>query len=148
MPTTVITPSNADTYIRAAAPAVNYGANITIDAGDSATGFGVHRSLLRFDLSAIPPGSKVISVTLQLILVADDSNAVVTVSLYRVLRNWTELGATWNTYDGANAWATAADTTTASFQSPATPRRSAPATRHCWSTRFPTNPTISRSTSW
>ncbi|MCB1130831.1 MAG: DNRLRE domain-containing protein, partial [Verrucomicrobiae bacterium] len=67
------------------------------------------RSLLRFDLGALPTGSTL-----------DAANLVLTVSgtfggnpngeamnVYRLTQAWTEGGVTWNNYDGTNPWATA-----------------------------------------
>jgi hypothetical protein len=64
-------------------------------------------SLLKFDLSSIPANAIVNSATLTMTVQANDSYLVDdTVSVHRVKQNWTEDGATWNTYDGSNSWNT------------------------------------------
>lgn len=107
MPVTVIQPSNIDTMINANAPAVNYGANVGLYIGESAGSADKFRTLIRFDLSSIPPGSQILSAYLELYMYFDDSNSPTEYKVYRLLRAWTELGATWNTYDGVNNWETA-----------------------------------------
>ena len=87
------------------------------------------RTLLRWDLSALPEGVTVESASLELYRFGGDAAADMQIALYRVIRGWTEGtgddfwpgggyvpdGATWNTYDGSNSWSTAGsdyDTTT------------------------------------
>jgi hypothetical protein len=66
------------------------------------------RSLLRFDLSEIPPGAEIVSAELTLTAV----NGVLTTSpqtfsVYRVTKAWLEDQVTWANYLTATAWATA-----------------------------------------
>ncbi len=61
-----------------------------------------YRTLLQFDLSAVPPTVSVQTATLELQLKSFGSTDVV--EAHRVLRDWTEMGATWNDYDGVNTW--------------------------------------------
>ncbi len=61
-----------------------------------------YRTLLQFDLSAVPPTVSVQTATLELYLRNFDLSDVV--EAHRVLRDWTEMGATWNDYDGVNTW--------------------------------------------
>jgi hypothetical protein len=64
-------------------------------------------SLLKFNLSSIPANATINSATLTLTVQANASYLVDdTVSIHRVKQNWTEDGATWNTYDGSNLWNT------------------------------------------
>jgi hypothetical protein len=61
----------------------------------------VTATLMSFDVSGVPVGSVVQSVALDLTVLDDDG----TFPIYEALQPWTETGATWNTYDGTNAWA-------------------------------------------
>jgi hypothetical protein len=83
----------ADSYVRQSQPGLNYGSAtwMSVDRQD--------RSLLRFDLSGIPPGATVLSATLTLCLpVAPGGAGVGRVhTLRRVTSAWTESGVTWNT---------------------------------------------------
>ncbi|MGI9232620.1 MAG: DNRLRE domain-containing protein, partial [Woeseiaceae bacterium] len=63
-----------------------------------------YRALLQFDLSGLPPTATIQSATLELYLNSATSADVV--EAHRLLRDWTESGVTWDTYDGANSWAT------------------------------------------
>ena len=95
----------SDTDMSLPSPNNNYGANagMTINAGQ-----GV--ALVRFDLSTIPAGSVILSAQFSLY---HTSGSTDTAGIFTVTRPWTEgtgvagSGATWNTYDGANAWTTA-----------------------------------------
>ena len=74
-------------------------------------------SLVQFNLAAIPVGAKVISAQLQLYhTVTETPGTDAGVSVHRVSRDWLEGthsgsgsadGATWDTWDGTNAWTTA-----------------------------------------
>jgi len=79
---------------------------------------GSHRnSLVQFNLAAIPVGAKVISAQLQLYhTVTETPGTDAGVTVHRVSRDWLEGthsgsgsadGATWDTWDGTNAWTTA-----------------------------------------
>jgi len=67
------------------------------------------RALLRFDLSAIPPGQVIQSASLQLYLryVQSGSGSAATnrIGLHRVAASWTETGVTWNNQPGHSATA-------------------------------------------
>lgn len=98
--------SAADNLIRSSAPTTNYGANIAFIIGDS--GLDTDRGLIKWDLSTIPTTAIVTDATLT--LTVNDGSAATngrTLRAFRVLRNWTEGGSTWNTYDGSNNWGTA-----------------------------------------
>lgn len=81
----------ADTFINQGAPDNNAGANAWFDAGTDGVG-GVRRGLLRFDLTAIPPGSTVTSAVLQLtvIKVPLTGPANSTFDLFRLTTGWDE----------------------------------------------------------
>jgi hypothetical protein len=85
---------------------------------------GRDRTLIRFDLTDIPPGSTIHTATLRLAAhpgyhanVAGDP-----VEIFRAVQPWTELGAVWTRYDITNAWnqpgGDAVGTSGASFASP------------------------------
>ncbi|MGI9203362.1 MAG: DNRLRE domain-containing protein, partial [Woeseiaceae bacterium] len=63
-----------------------------------------YRTLLQFDLSALPPSATVQAAILELDLKNHGSTDVV--EAHRVLRNWTENGVTWNDHDGTSSWST------------------------------------------
>lgn len=62
------------------------------------------RALLQFDLSALPSAAVVQQATLALYLQSHGSTD--TVVAHRLMRDWTEMGATWKKYDGTNTWNT------------------------------------------
>ncbi len=88
-----------DTNIRAAQANLNFGTDVTMSAQA-----GQQRSLLQFDLSAIPATSVIQSAQLSLYRTNSGAN---TVTAYRLTRPWSEGTATWNNYDGVHPWATA-----------------------------------------
>jgi hypothetical protein len=63
-------------------------------------GTGRKRSLLRFDLSFLPPGAIVDSATFSIYRIDSEGNR--TVNLYRITANWTEDTVTWNNFGGYN----------------------------------------------
>jgi hypothetical protein len=69
----------------------------------------VQRGLIKFDLSSIM-GAVATSVVLSTFIIYDYALTTATISAYRLLRNWTLLGVTWNKYDGTNTWGTAGAT--------------------------------------
>lgn len=101
-----------DTLLDQGSPTVNSG-------GDAVWGVGnipaTYRTLIKFSLANIPAGSTINSATFSFF---EELNTYAintrTLSCYRVLRAWTEGGATWNKFDGSTDWGTAgcANTTT------------------------------------
>ena len=106
----------ADTYVEAVAPWANYGDRSRIEVGGSG-----HESLIRFDLSFFPPGSKVVSAydsttgalapgaKLELYRNSPDTSIAAGsfIDAHMINRTaWEEDRATLNTYDGVNAWPT------------------------------------------
>ncbi|MGI9289136.1 MAG: DNRLRE domain-containing protein [Pseudomonadales bacterium] len=63
-----------------------------------------YRTLLQFDLSALPASATVQTATLELYLQNFGSTDMV--KAHRLVRDWTEDGATWDDYDGTNSWNT------------------------------------------
>lgn len=104
--------ASVDTYIDEGAPAANFGGAATLRlALDNA---GNNEDILfKFDLSPIEKGSTIETARLDLWLNSEvgGAGALGTSYITRILdgnAGWTEGGATWNTQDGANAWAGAA----------------------------------------
>ncbi|MBN9686983.1 MULTISPECIES: CBM96 family carbohydrate-binding protein [unclassified Corallococcus] len=92
-PKQIILEPEADTYVRAASPGVNYGTaqNLIVDSAKAET-------YLRFNLSGIPAGSHIASVVMQT-LSYDGSSAGGDGSVYAHLvpdDTWSETGMTWN----------------------------------------------------
>ena len=98
-----------DTYIDEVNPAVNYGGNAQFRVQWTAIGQNLD-ILMKWDLSTIPPGSTIEIATLYLYLESEVGGAggIPSYGITRILSgnsDWTEAGCTWNTKDGANAWA-------------------------------------------
>ena len=68
---------------------------------------GKYRSLIKFNLASIPANATITSATLILRLNYQGGTTSNTMSVYPLLKNWTETGVTWNRYDGTNNWQTA-----------------------------------------
>lgn len=99
--------ANFDLSLRENAPTTNQNA-LGLGAGSSST--SLWNGLVGFDFSALVAlGVTDVSVaTLRLFIGADFATASSTMAVYRMIRTGvTETGATWNTYNGTNAWGTA-----------------------------------------
>jgi len=96
-----------DAYIRQFDPDRTFGdyggePSLVSGALGSRAQFEVRRALLRFDVSAIPPGAVVNSATLQMTVVMVPLSPVnSTFDIRRVLQSWTEGGVSWNSRSGA-----------------------------------------------
>jgi parallel beta-helix repeat protein len=86
-----------DTRLRSASPNETYGSGTSLYADSSP----LYATLLKWDLSAIPPGSTVQSVSLT-VNITDKSVDVF--EIYELKRNWVENEASWNIAAAANAW--------------------------------------------
>lgn len=108
-----------DTWITSSAPTTNYGNGTYMVVGENDTdGSGyINRALIKFDLSSIPASSVVTSATLYLTQQGEAAGNSRTMRIYRSKRAWTELGATYNKYDGTNNWATAGGMGAADYDS-------------------------------
>jgi hypothetical protein len=107
---TFVNKQAVDTYIRGkiGEQLKNYGADTTLAVrGDADTKV----SLVQFDLSVIPPASKVTAATLS--LYQTNANGSATVEVHRVTHSWTPGtrtgagtadGATWTAFDGIGSW--------------------------------------------
>lgn len=104
--TTVSLPANADTYLSQNSPSSHYGTNTTlmVDGDDPKGTDKDKRILIKFDLSQIPSGATILSANLIFRVVDASPN---TYKTQQLKRNWTETGASWNTYDGTNVWGSA-----------------------------------------
>ena len=70
---------------------------------------GTYRSLIKFDLSAIPSNAIVTHADIEFTMVLDGTARASQSGMllpYPLLRNWTELGSTYNKYDASNNWQT------------------------------------------
>ena len=108
--TLVIQPDSTagvDTMMLTDTPDTNYGTSVNIKSGEETVTVNTIRSLVKFDLSPIPAVATITSCTLALVVNEDRSSNTRVKHVYRQKRAWTELGATWNKYDGTNNWQTA-----------------------------------------
>lgn len=64
------------------------------------------RTLLRFDTSAVPEQAQVLRAKLGMYAESRDSTMPTAAELHQLTRSWNG-DATWNRYDGSNAWTTA-----------------------------------------
>lgn len=94
------------TFIREDAPTNNYGSN-TI-AEQYSYGVAVSRNdLLRFDETAITiPNDSVFAACTMFVYCATVLVGSPDPQAYQSLRDWTEGGATWSTYNGSDSWTT------------------------------------------
>ena len=106
--TVVIQPDAAageDTYMAFASSVQNYGTVTQVTTNSQSNGGA--RTLVRFNLSAVPPGATIVSATLELHYFFTRTSASESIRVHRVLRPWTELGVTWRSTDGVNNWTAA-----------------------------------------
>ncbi len=89
-----------DTYIDENNPTNNYGTNNEMRCRNN-TG-QIMRPLIQFNLSGIPTGAIIDNATLRMYITGNKTSQ--TVNIHHLTHNWTETGATWNTYDGVNNW--------------------------------------------
>ncbi len=87
-----------DTQILQAQPSTNYGSNVLMSVGQVNTSFE-EQSLLRFDLSAIPANSLIVSalVHLKKPIASDTAN----IDVHRVSAPWSQATATWSNIAGS-----------------------------------------------
>lgn len=76
------------------------GGNLTVIPFDGAG----KNSLVKFDFGSPPAGYAIDSAILTLTRNVDVNCLDATVSVWRAAKDWTEMGVTWNKYDGVNAW--------------------------------------------
>jgi uncharacterized repeat protein (TIGR01451 family) len=91
-----------DTHIAQASSVQNFGAAALLLSNSQSNAQG--RLALRFDLSGIPAGAIIQSAVMELYYASSRVTSTEALRLHRITRSWTELGATWRTYDGASNW--------------------------------------------
>ena len=99
---TVTLSASSDSLLHSANTTTNYETSTSLD---SATGTGDDAWVFKFDLSSIPAGSTIKSAVIRIYESLRGSGG--TFIFYRLVRDWTESGVTYNTYDGSNNWGTA-----------------------------------------
>ncbi|MFA6001736.1 MAG: DNRLRE domain-containing protein, partial [Thermoleophilia bacterium] len=107
-----------DTTFESNQPAWNRGAANWLVAGDfSVSDWGTARSLVRYDLSWMPPSATIQSANMSLYQMSQGSAAAVSLDVHQITaHDWTEGtgagsatgdGATWATYNGVQPWSAA-----------------------------------------
>jgi len=107
--TTVVLTATADVVLRgnAAEQTTNWGAeNNYVGEAVGFTGY-IRRTLVKFDLSSIPSNAIIDSATFSMYCVTDGSNNARTFRIYRQLRDWVEMEATWIIWKTGSSWSTA-----------------------------------------
>ena len=97
----------ADAYILELTPDFNTGTETSTIVGEIGPSGAddIRRGLMRFELTGIPAGSTVNSVSLQVKVVKTPSFPVnSTFDVRRLLQSWTELDVTWNSRLPSTAW--------------------------------------------
>lgn len=101
-----------DATVLQAAPSQNFGSTYDMWTGyDHCDGTKISRSLVQFDVSAIPPGTAISGARLHLYLMGscDSSNRTHTITVYRTKSSWSSSTVTWkNKPDYGAAYGSAA----------------------------------------
>jgi hypothetical protein len=92
--TSLILPSDHDSYVSVNNPDTNYGSSTRMWAASTVEGAVGEASYIRFDISAIPTGAIILSATLKLLCTSNSAPGLVYV--YRVMETWNEYTITWN----------------------------------------------------
>ncbi len=104
----IIRTSNTDGYVQSSTPTTNYGTSTKLKVDPKAV--SVKRSLVSFDLSAIPSGQVIVQALLSLYLSIPPSTSRI-LEIHRVTANWTERGVTWNNQPSFLSTPTSTNTT-------------------------------------
>lgn len=107
MTAVTLQPGVADTYINSANVNTNNNGATINRVGESNATSDIRRTLMKFDLSAIPAAVNILSATLSMYLSTDESSNARDFKVYRLKRNWAEAQVTWNIYSTGNNWQTA-----------------------------------------
>lgn len=93
----------ADNYLDLSARGLNFGTSSDLFVGNW-SGTEWTRAVLRFPALPIPSNATLTSVRLSLYLHTADTSNPMDISVHRPQVLWTEMGSTWDTYDGVNPW--------------------------------------------
>lgn len=74
-----------------------------LEVGGDTGGSDTYRSLIQFDLSAIPTGSSISAATMILLMWSQQSGIVSTIQLNEILQSWGETTVTWGNQPTINA---------------------------------------------
>ncbi|MET7749730.1 DNRLRE domain-containing protein [Micromonospora sp. NPDC005367] len=102
-----------DTTLSAGQPTENvdvYDGDPYVSPGNNSPYYGDTRGLIKFgSLTGVPDGAKIVDAELRMYntYLYPGENQDEYVDVYKLTKNFTETKATWKTYDGVNAWATA-----------------------------------------
>lgn len=103
-PQVTFTPASQDCYLVGGSSAnTSFCGGTSLNVGFDGT--KASRALAQFDLGTIPANAAVLNAQIGLYRTTTDPTTS-QLGLYAVTRSWTT-GATWNKYDGTNAWTTA-----------------------------------------
>lgn len=97
---TVTLLSVADGYIYSAVPDVGIGGSERLPVAFGA-GYGDARALIRFDLSSLPPGGRIVAATLRLTAATEVGPQIQALKIFDVPGPWTEDDLTWERFAGA-----------------------------------------------
>lgn len=105
----VVDPIAICTFVHKGFPNMNSGSQTDVAVDDSQTSiFAIartRRGLMRADISSI--AGETINSTSKLEVYVSVAYGATAQTIHRITQGaWTEMGATWNKYDGINAWAT------------------------------------------
>jgi len=93
----------SDVYLDATHPDMSQGATGR-DPDTLRVWSGLQSTLVRFDLSPLPPGADVVAATLSLRSYEARYSSPLPVQVYRVLRPWVDIEATWNHRVAGERW--------------------------------------------
>lgn len=94
-----------DAFIQSNTATTNYGSNTLLNIGENNAAVSTNRTLIRCtNLTDIPSNANITKLILYLYITADLATNIPDLRVSPAANNWTEAGATWNTYDGTNAW--------------------------------------------
>ncbi|HNQ77111.1 MAG TPA: DNRLRE domain-containing protein [Acidobacteriota bacterium] len=88
----VLQPSTADSYVNQGSAGTNYGSGATMSVQSRLS--QAQRTLVMFDLSAIPENSVINSATLELYASSAPTTGL-TLNVHKITGSWTEAGVTW-----------------------------------------------------
>ncbi|HEX7320743.1 MAG TPA: DNRLRE domain-containing protein [bacterium] len=91
----------ADAYISQGDPSTNFGTQGWLITYGNPWSL-VYRTLMRFDLSSLPPGTPISAATVSLYM-WDQAGVDFNVDIHKVLASWTETGVTWSNQPSFNA---------------------------------------------